>query len=244
MHTLDIVPGVHRLARGSTACYLVETDDQILLVDAGLPAFWSDLAEALKALGRTPDDVRHVLLTHGHFDHVGIARRLEKSGAQVWVHRGDQRIAEHPYRYEPGRPRLTYPIRHPRSLPHLASLVGAGALWVQGVDAPRVYDDPMPFGDVLTVVPTPGHTDGHVAIVLPDHDAVITGDALVTLDPYTGRTGPCIVAQAGTHDAEQALQSLDAIGASGMRTVLPGHGEVWRDGAEAAAWKARLRPVP
>ncbi|WP_370614024.1 MBL fold metallo-hydrolase [Mumia qirimensis] len=243
MHTLDVAPGVHRLAHASTACYLVETDDHLLLVDAGLPAFASDLDRVLRIIGRTTDDVRHVLLTHGHFDHLGLARRLEESGAQVWVHRGDRHIAEHPYRYEPGRPRLVYPFRHPRSLPHLASMVGAGALWVRGVSAPRTYDEELPFGDLVKVVPTPGHTDGHVAILLPDRDAVATGDALVTLDPYTGRTGPRIVARAGTHDAGGAVRSLDAIAATGARTVLPGHGGVWREGADVAASRARERPV-
>ncbi|MGH1562991.1 MBL fold metallo-hydrolase [Mumia sp. DW29H23] len=243
MHTLDVVPGVHRLAHASTACYLVEADDRLLLVDAGLPAFWPDLESLLRVLGRTTDDVRDVLLTHGHFDHLGVARRLEKTGAQIWVHRDDRRIAEHPYQYEPGHPRISYPLSHPRSVPHLASMVGAGALWVRGVTTPKTYDEDPPFADAVRIVPTPGHTDGHVVIVLPDRDAVLTGDALVTLDPYTGRTGPRIVARGGTYDAGLAVRSLDAIAATQARTVLPGHGHVWREGAEAAVRQARSRPV-
>lgn len=45
-----------------------------------------------------------------------------------------------------------------------------------------------------TVIATPGHTYGHVALHLPDRDAVISGDALVTLAPYTALTGPRVVA--------------------------------------------------
>ncbi|TNC42889.1 MBL fold metallo-hydrolase [Mumia zhuanghuii] len=244
MYTLDVAPGVHALTRAATACYLVDADeDGLLLVDAGLPAFWSDLTGLLRRLGRSPRDIRHVVLTHAHFDHLGVAKRLERSGAQVWVHPGDLRIARHPYRYVPGRARAAYPVRHPSALPHLASMVGAGALWVRGVAEPRTYDEDLPFAETLTVVPTPGHTDGHVVVVLPDRDAVATGDALVTLDPYTGRRGPRIVARAGTHDADRAQASLDAIAATGAQVVLPGHGDVWREGAGAAAERARAQPV-
>lgn len=238
MDTLEVAPGVHALTRASTVCYVVEVDDGLLMVDAGLPGFWTDLVALLRRLGRTPRDVSHVLLTHGHFDHLGVARRLEKLGAVVWVGGGDVRIARHPYRYVPGRARLAYPLQHPGSLPHLAAMARAGAFWVEGVQAPRAYDDDPPFADQVRVVPTPGHTDGHVALVLPDRDAVLTGDALVTLDPYTGRRGPRIVARAGTYDAGRARQSLAAIAATGARLVLPGHGMVWRDGAEAAALQA------
>lgn len=89
------------------------------------------------------------------------------------------------------------------------------------------------------MIATPGHTAGHVAFHLPDRDAVLSGDALVTLDPYTGRTGPRIIAGAATADSAMALASLDAIARTGATTVLPGHGEVWRGGAAEAVAQAR-----
>jgi glyoxylase-like metal-dependent hydrolase (beta-lactamase superfamily II) len=88
-------------------------------------------------------------------------------------------------------------------------------------------------------VPTPGHTIGHCALHLPDRDAVLAGDAIVTLDPYTGRTGPRLVARAATVDAERNLAALAALEATGARTVLTGHGEPWRDGVESAVAAAR-----
>jgi glyoxylase-like metal-dependent hydrolase (beta-lactamase superfamily II) len=86
---------------------------------------------------------------------------------------------------------------------------------------------------------TPGHTDGHCAIHLPDRDLLISGDALVTHDPYTGRTGPGIVAAAATKDTDRALRSLDAIEATGAAVVAPGHGDTWTGGAAEAARQAR-----
>ena len=89
------------------------------------------------------------------------------------------------------------------------------------------------------VVFTPGHTYGHVALHFPDRDTLIAGDAVVMLNPYTGSTGPQLVARGATADSAQALQSLDAIAATGVGTVLTGHGEPWRRGAATIADEAR-----
>jgi hypothetical protein len=65
----------------------------------------------------------------------------------------------------------------------------------------------------------------------------------VTFDPYTAKTGPRVVAGAATADSERALATLDALAETGARTVLVGHGEPWRDGAEAAVQRARAAGV-
>jgi glyoxylase-like metal-dependent hydrolase (beta-lactamase superfamily II) len=85
----------------------------------------------------------------------------------------------------------------------------------------------------------PGHTYGHCALHLPERDVVLTGDALVTLDPYTGRRGPRIVAGAATADSAENLRSLEVLAATGAGVVLPGHGDQWRGGAEEAVGLAR-----
>ncbi len=65
------------------------------------------------------------------------------------------------------------------------------------------------------------------------------GDAVVTLNPYTGRRGPQIVAGAATADSERNLASIGAIADLGAGTVLTGHGEPWREGAAAIVAAAR-----
>jgi len=244
MITRDVAPGVTGITQASTNCYLVEADDGLSFVDAGLPRTWALADQAVRDSGHAWSDVRAIVLTQAHFDHLGFAARAhEEHGVAVWVHDGDVRIAKHPYRYQPGRPRLLYPLTHPRAIPHLTAMTAAGALRVKGVPSVTTFQD----GDVLPVpgrphvIATPGHTDGHCALHLADRDAIFTGDGLVTLDPYTGRTGPRIVARAGTKDRETAVESLDAMAETRATIVLPGHGEPWTAGVVGAvqqAWRA------
>ncbi|WP_313404288.1 MBL fold metallo-hydrolase [Aeromicrobium sp.] len=239
----QISTGILSIQDAGTNCYLLEHAGALVFVDAGLPRTWRYTHEALRRIGRSWADVTDIVVTHAHFDHIGFAARAQReAGVTVWVHPGDHRIAAHPYRYRPGRPRLLYPLRHPKSLPVLGRMVRSGALRVPGVEEiADLTSGPLPAG--LQAIATPGHTDGHCVLHLPDLGVLFTGDALVTLDPYTGRTGPRIVAQAGTKDAPRAMQSLDLIAATEANLVLTGHGPPFTQGAQAAAELARSHGV-
>ncbi|MFC9940199.1 MBL fold metallo-hydrolase [Nocardiopsis alba] len=233
----EIVDGVVLLSHAHVNCYLVEGRDGVTLVDAGLPSMWTTLLGTLRRRGWGSGDVKALVLTHGHFDHVGFASRAHRAwGLPVLIHSGDRRLAAHPYRYTPQRNRFLYPLTHPRSLPLLASMAAAGALGVKGVKAVKALEpgEALPVPGDLTAVHTPGHTDGHCVLHLPERDILLSGDALVTLDPYTGRKGPQIVASAATKDTRRAMESLEAIADTGATMLLPGHGTPWTGGARAA----------
>ncbi|HLS25829.1 MAG TPA: MBL fold metallo-hydrolase [Beutenbergiaceae bacterium] len=237
----EVAPGVHLVTHAHVNCYLIEDDDGLTLVDAGLPGHWRPLGLAIRAIGRRPADLRGVVLTHAHFDHVGLARRLqERFALPIWAAPEDHRLAARPYQYIHENPRATYPIKHPRAVPIMAALAAAGALWVSGVHGLRALytGDTLDLPGRPQVLATPGHTFGHVALHLPGRDAVISGDALVTLDPYTAKVGPRIVAGAATADSAQNLASLQVIADTRATTVLPGHGEPWTSGAQGAVDRA------
>lgn len=240
----EVADGVHRLEHAYVNVYVVEQEGRLLVVDTGLPATWQVLGEALRRLGHRPSDVAAVVLTHAHFDHTGSAARMQaRLGVPIWLHEEDFTIAAHPYRYAHENARAIYPLRYPRSLRVLASMTAAGALRVRGVEGLRPLrpgeELPVPGGP--QVIFTPGHTFGHCALHLADRDALITGDALVTLDPYTGHRGPQIIAGAATADSALALASLDRLVScdSGSTVLLPGHGEPWSGGVAAAVEQAR-----
>ncbi len=238
---VEVAEDVHLLAAHNVNCYLVVEDGAATLVDTGLPATWPLLLAGLAQLGLQPTDVRGIVLTHAHFDHTGSAARArEELSAPVHLHPADHWLAAHPYRYRHEQTRFGPTLRHPRALPGLVSMVRAGALRVPPLAAALPIED----GDQLdlpgrpTVVATPGHTDGHCALLLPGRGVLLTGDALVTRDPYTAATGPRLVAGAATADSAHNAASLERLRDCGATTLLPGHGEPWHGPVGAAVDEA------
>jgi glyoxylase-like metal-dependent hydrolase (beta-lactamase superfamily II) len=241
----NVAEGVHRIEDAYTNWYLIEDEGRLTVVDAGVPRSWESLHEALRALGRSPSDVAAVVLTHAHFDHVGFAERARRElDVPVYVHENDVPLTRHPLQYGHERSRAYYLLTQVQALPIVFALTRDRAWWPDSVKSVVRYENgTLPVPGAPRVVFTPGHTLGHCALHLPDRDVLIAGDAIVTLDPYTAKTGPRIVARAATADSERALQTLDALAETGARTVLVGHGEPWRDGAEAAVERARAAGV-
>jgi glyoxylase-like metal-dependent hydrolase (beta-lactamase superfamily II) len=220
--------------------YLLDDDDGVTVVDTGVPRHWKLLPKALAKLGRKLDDVRAVVLTHGHYDHVGFAERARTElGVPVYAPRGED-IYRHPLRFPFERPPVAY-ATNPGFLKVAARFAANGALWTKGVKEVTHFGDgeQLPVPGRPRVIATPGHTPGHVALELPGRDTVITGDALVTLDPYTTLTGPRLVAKAALYDSAQNLATLDRIAETGAHRLLPGHGEPWIGPAEEAVAIAR-----
>lgn len=236
--TRTIVPGVHRLQHAYVNCYLVEDASGVTIVDAAHPSTWPMLLRALRAIGRPPADVKALVLTHAHFDHLGFARQAQEEwGIPVLAHPEEEHLARHPYRYAHENPRLLYPLRHPAGVRPLLGMLAAGAWHVKGVEQLEYFGpgDELDVPGHPTVVHSPGHTLGHCALFLPGSSSLLSGDALVTFDPYTGGSGPQIVSGAATADSAEALISLRTLAATGARTVLPGHGSAWVEGVQRAA---------
>jgi glyoxylase-like metal-dependent hydrolase (beta-lactamase superfamily II) len=239
----NVVPGVHRIEDAYTNWYVLEEGTRLTIVDAGVPTSWRSLLDALQTLGRSTSDIEALVLTHAHFDHVGFAERARQEfRIPVWVHELEVPLTRHPWRYEHESPRSKYLLTRPKALPIVATLIRNRAFFPKPIRHVRTFGSDAGTLDVPgspRVVFTPGHTYGHCSLHLPDRGAVIAGDALVMLNLYTGERGPQIVARAATADSAQNLASLDALAATGAGTVLTGHGEPWREGAEAAAAAAR-----
>jgi glyoxylase-like metal-dependent hydrolase (beta-lactamase superfamily II) len=238
---LNAAPGIHRVEDANTNWYLVEENGAVCVVDAGVPSSWDSLHEALSRIGRGPEDVAAVVLTHAHFDHVGFAEKARTElNVPVYVHENDVPMTRHPWHYDFERPRSFYFATQFQALPIVAEFLRTRAFWPPPIKKVERYTDgTLPVPGAPRVVYTPGHTLGHCALHFPDRDAVIAGDAIVMLDPYTARRGPRLVARAATADVERNLRSLDALAETGAKTVLTGHGETWTGGIEGAVAQAR-----
>lgn len=241
MLTRNVADGIHLIEHAYTNVYLVEGDDEVMIVDTGLPAAQHEIAGAVRSLGYGPGSVSAIVLTHGHFDHVGTAAKLRTEfRAPVLADPADHYIAAHPYRYAHERARFQYPLRFPASLRQLGAMAMAGALVVRGVADVHGLDADAAavLPGAPEVIPTPGHTAGHVSLHFPDRGTLIAGDALVTLNPYTGQRGPQIVSGAATANSTAALESLHALAATQAPLLLTGHGDPWTAGVESAVGQA------
>ena len=92
---MKIVPGIHRIGDNSMInAYLIGQAGEVTIIDAGVSGFYKDINRELAAMGRTPADVRALVLTHGHTDHIGFAERLRRErGVPVSVHEADAALA-------------------------------------------------------------------------------------------------------------------------------------------------------
>src|SRR5947209_12318946 len=83
---LEVVPGVHAIDAVGAKVLLFE-EERLTLVDAGGPGSAGRVLGYIVGLGRRPDEVDRIVLTHGHVDHVGALADLRgATGAEVWVH--------------------------------------------------------------------------------------------------------------------------------------------------------------
>src|SRR4051794_14003541 len=237
--TQNVAEGIHRIEDAFTNWYIVEDAGRLTIVDAGVPTSWDSLQNALRTLGRKPSDIDAVVLTHAHFDHVGFAERARSElGVPVYVHENDAPLAGHPWRYDHERDRFLYFTTQIQAMPIVATFLRHRAFWPPPVkQVTRYTDGTLPVPGSPQVVFTPGHTLGHCSLHFPERDCVIAGDAMVMLDPYTARKGPCLVARAATADTERNLRSLDPLAATGARIVLHGHGAPWTEGVASMAAK-------
>ena len=232
---MEVAPGIHRLGNELVNYYLVEDGGERMVVDAGLPGFLGGLDDFLA--GRP---VGAVLLTHAHGDHVGIAEPLRRRGATVHVHEGDAEMAR-TAKYPGGERGMRRYFRYGATWSLLWMGLRNGAM--RSVKIEQV----TPFGDDAAldlpgrpqVIPTPGHSDGHVAFHFPDRGALIAGDALCTRNPLTGRMGPQLMPGAFSVSSPQAMDSLGRIESLESRVLLPGHGEPWTDSVATAVARAR-----
>ncbi len=73
---MQIAKGLYRIGSDTVNSYLVVDEGGVTIIDAGLPRYWKLLNSELARLGKSVDDVRALILTHGDTDHIGFAAQL------------------------------------------------------------------------------------------------------------------------------------------------------------------------
>lgn len=222
---MKIGPHLHRIGNDIVAAYLIDTDEGVTLIDAGLPGHSRDFQRELAAMGRTIADVRGIVLTHGDSDHLGFAERLRKrTGIPVYVHSADADRAKggDKPKTSMGRMKLGAVLGF---FGYAARKGGLRTHYLTEVH--EVADgDVLPLPGAPEVISMPGHSQGSIAVHVPVADAVCVGDALTTRHVLTGRIGP--QPAPFTDEPAEALDSLARLANVDASWVLPGHGAPWR----------------
>jgi glyoxylase-like metal-dependent hydrolase (beta-lactamase superfamily II) len=242
---MQVAPGVERVHEFVINCYLVEEAGSLTLVDAGIGATWDLLLAGLEGIGRSLADIEAVLLTHAHVDHIGMADRIRVAApAPVLIHKADRDFlvaGKRPPNAPDNTVGLAAALRHGFAYRLLWYLARKGALSTPTVAEAGAFTD----GQVLDipghprVVHAPGHTPGSAALHFEDRGALCTGDAIVTLDAVTGRTGPRLAPAAFSSDPAGARGSLARLEGLSAELILPGHGEPFRGTPSQAVALAR-----
>jgi glyoxylase-like metal-dependent hydrolase (beta-lactamase superfamily II) len=235
-----IAEGLHRLGSELINFYVVEDATGVTIVDAGIPAFYDEVAPCLAQFDRSWDDVRALVLTHAHPDHVGFAERVRREhGVPVLVHAADEELARSQH-LRPSATLLGY-LRHPAAWRTVGALARAGPPKRLVIEALKTFagGDQLDVPGRPRVIHAPGHSDGCVALHFAGHQALLVGDVLCSRNPLTGRKGVQVMPAPFAADAGEALESVDRLEGIEAAVIGFGHGDPWRGGVGPALADAR-----
>jgi metallo-beta-lactamase class B len=192
-----VFDNLYALGRTSTVVWALTTPDGILLIDAGYPdQLESVLLPQMRAAGLDPNNVRYVLVGHGHADHFGGASYFQQRGARVALSAADWDLVENPPAPPAGAPAAPAAAGLP---PPRRDVVVADGV-------------PVSFGGVeITPVLIPGHTPGALGFVFRvadgarSHTAALFGGSIL------------LVSRIPDEGLRQYVQSLQRFGAVTQR---------------------------
>ncbi|MFD3559458.1 MBL fold metallo-hydrolase [Streptomyces sp. NPDC058686] len=226
---IEVVPRrLHLLRFPVGQAYLWDDGDELTLVDAGAAGAGAEIADAVRALGRDPREVRRIVVTHFHEDHAGGAGEFAAlSGAQVWAHPLDAPFVRGE---RPGPAPVFEDWERPLHAEALKLLPPQPTDPVLPCEVGELGDgDVLDFGGGARVVAVPGHTDGSIALHLPHHGVLFTGDA-VAASPLDGQ----VMLGVFNLDRRRAVDSFRALAALDSDVACFGHGDPVTSGAAAA----------
>lgn len=229
-----MLPGVFLIvlplpfALGAINVYLVRLTDGYLVVDCGMDtdacfeALWLAVAER----GVAWRDIRQILLTHVHPDHMGLAPRLLKlTGAKLLLHTHDAEYLDQLAQSDEYREWAADVLRRSGVPADVITKIDEGAHEIHK-NFQRLEPNVLLNGGEkifsaageLEVLWTPGHSPGHVCLYGPDRRVLFSGDQMLEL------ISPNIGWHPERDPLGEYLNSLQELGRLEIDLILPSHG--------------------
>ena len=209
--------------------FILDSPDGLAVIDAGTPGAEDRILEAVGSIGRHADDVRHILVTHLHGDHIGGLQALRKrTCAQVWMHSADAEPA--------GRGLVSRPFTPASHANAVVRVALRSPRPVTPVTVSHLIEDGdvLPVAGGVRVIHTPGHSLGHVAFLADVGGGVLfVGDAAA----HMTRLGLSMLYE----DEELGRQSLAKLARLDFEVACFAHGRPIVGGASGrfcARWGA------
>lgn len=178
MPATQLAPGLYELSLGMVNVLLLESEDGLVLFDTGYPNMADKILAGIAELGHSPSDLRHIVITHAHPDHIGSLAPLQKATkAQTYVHPADAQVA----REGKGFPKM---VPSAGLLPFLVWALlmrNPPTLEPAQVDHEINEGDLLPFAGGIQVLHVPGHSAGQLVFLWPRHKVLIASDTVSTL---------------------------------------------------------------
>lgn len=232
MNVIQLVPRLYFLRFPVGHAYLWHDPDGLTLIDTGLPGSAPLIAGAIREAGYQPADLRRLVLTHFHGDHIGAAAEIAGWGdVEVLAHRDDAPFI----RAQAAGPAPDLTDWEQPIYDQVMSQLPPEPVVPPRIDRELDDGDTLSFGDGAVAVSVPGHTPGSVALYLPRHRILFTGDAVARSPAGQVMCGVFNVNRA------QAAASLQRLASFDIKVVCFGHGEPLTDGAGAELHAAAQR---
>jgi len=212
---------IHQLSLGPCNCYLIK-EEGLMLVDAGSPNQGKKFLKGLRDLSIEPTDISLILLTHGHWDHIGSAHEVKRlTGCKVAINQHEKDWVEQALKPLPPAISLGGKILAP------IMKISMPLVKFPGTPVDLVLEDTEfslePYGIHGKVLYTPGHSSGSMSLLLDTGEAFV-GDLAMSGLPL--RIGPGMPAFA--EDIGALKKSWRSLLTRGAKWIYPAHGKPFR----------------